>query len=137
MRAGPTILVAEDDDDVRGAIVCILEEDGFRTLAAANGAEALALVIAQRPDAVLLDMNMPVVSGRDFLERRRLDASIAAIPVVAITACQLSGVPAGAAALLRKPFDLEEFRGAIAAARISAGEGWRAQQDSNLRPSDS
>jgi CheY-like chemotaxis protein len=103
-----TVLVAEDDDDVRGSIRMILEADGFATLGAANGAEALALLKESSPDFVLLDMNMPVVTGWDFLRGKARDPRVAQIPVIAITG-RTGPRPEGVVALLTKPFDLDEF----------------------------
>ncbi|TMA15232.1 MAG: FAD-binding protein, partial [Deltaproteobacteria bacterium] len=77
-----SVLVAEDDDDLRESLSLVLRSEGFRTQAAANGQQALALCRAQRPDVVLLDLHMPVMDGYEFLaveeavaEKRRLVAT--------------------------------------------------------------
>jgi CheY-like chemotaxis protein len=104
-----TVLVVEDDDDVRQSIALILESDGFAAICAANGAEALASLKVELPDFVLLDLNMPVMNGFEFLKLKSQDRTIASIPVIAITADVSLSRPEGTVALLRKPFALDAF----------------------------
>jgi CheY-like chemotaxis protein len=112
-----TVLLAEDDDDVRRSIALILENDGFAIVNAVNGAEALASLKSEHPDFVLLDLNMPVMNGFEFLKEKSDDRLVASIPVIAITADARQKAPAGAVALLRKPFDLDEFLKLVRAER--------------------
>lgn len=80
------ILIIEDDDDIRQVFVDILESEGYRIGAAANGAEGLALLQGgQRPWLILLDLLMPVMNGAEFLARRQADPHLAAIPVVLLS----------------------------------------------------
>jgi CheY-like chemotaxis protein len=108
-----TVLVVEDDSDVRESIQMMLEHDGFSTLAATDGAHGLALLAAHQPDVVLLDMHLPVLDGTEFLRHKARMSALAPIPVIAITGHPTEGIPQGAASLLRKPFDVEEFRTAF------------------------
>jgi two-component system response regulator MprA len=110
--------VAEDDDDVRQSIALILENDGFAIVIAANGLEALDRLKSNRPDFVLLDLNMPVMNGFEFLRAKSDDRRVSSIPVIAITADAQLVAPAGAVALLRKPFDLDEFLKLVRAERV-------------------
>ena len=67
MEAAPTILVVDDDADIRDAMCLILEHNGYRATAASNGEEALRVLRAGRPvDLILLDMMMPVMDGWGF-----------------------------------------------------------------------
>jgi len=68
-RRRETILVVDDDDDIREAVREVLKEEGYRTLGASNGAEALELLRSsrERPQLILLDLMMPVKDGWDFL----------------------------------------------------------------------
>jgi CheY-like chemotaxis protein len=104
-----TVLIAEEDDDLRRAISLVLENDGFATLQAASGARALALLETYRPDFVLLDVNLPTLRGLDFFKLKACDFRVASIPVIAITANAQTAVPNGAVGVLRKPFNLDEF----------------------------
>src|SRR5690606_13804277 len=88
------ILVVEDDQDIRESVVEILEDEGHRVSAAADGREALErLQRAQpRPDLILLDLMMPVMNGFQFREEQLKRPELAGIPVVVDT----PDVPAGA-----------------------------------------
>jgi PAS domain S-box-containing protein len=83
-----TILVVDDDDDVRDALVETLVERGFIVESADNGAAALELLRRSPtpPSVILLDLMMPVLDGYGFLEEQRGDPTLAAIPVVIVTA---------------------------------------------------
>ncbi len=106
-----TILVADDDRTIRRNLVRLLEAEGFRTLAAADGDAALASIRAEDPDAVLLDLKMP---GRDGLEvLAELGPVLAELPVIVLTAfggsaAAIEAMRRGAYDYLAKPFDLDE-----------------------------
>jgi CheY-like chemotaxis protein len=78
--------VVEDDEDIREAIVDAFHLHGFAVLAAGDGAEALAMLDAFKPDVILLDLMMPVMDGYGFLSVRAARPEIAAIPVVVASA---------------------------------------------------
>lgn len=80
-----TVLVVDDFASVRFYHVTLLRTAGFNPLAAANGAEALALITKNPVDLVMLDLVMPTMNGRDFVKRLRALPRGAAIPVVIIT----------------------------------------------------
>jgi two-component system cell cycle response regulator DivK len=104
-----TVLIAEQDDTLRGAMAMVLESDGFATLQATSGADALAILEAHRPDFVLLDLDLPALNGLGFFRLKAGDLRVASIPVIAITANPRAALPVGALGLLRKPFNLDEF----------------------------
>jgi CheY-like chemotaxis protein len=111
MSTPPSILVIDDDVDVRESIVDILESRGYRVLAATHGLEAIFLLQQgrERPDLILLDMLMPVMDGWAFRAEQRKMPEAATIPVVVTSAY---GLPPertrdlDAAAILRKPFEM-------------------------------
>ncbi|MBV8078683.1 MAG: response regulator, partial [Planctomycetaceae bacterium] len=78
------ILVADDDRTIRRNLVRLLQAEGYRTLEAASGTEALALIRAEAPAAVLLDLKMPGPDGLEVL--RQLGPTLADLPVIVITA---------------------------------------------------
>jgi CheY-like chemotaxis protein len=108
-----TVLVVEDDPDLRDGLVELLAGEGFRTLAATNGREALHLLHRERvtPCLILLDLTMPVMSGWQFREEQLSDTAISSIPVVVMTAVDPGTIRANA--LVHKPFEADELLGAI------------------------
>lgn len=100
------ILVAEDDDDIRGGLAELLAEAGYAVSVAANGADGLREARAARPDLILLDLSMPVLDGLAFLTARREDPALSGVPVVVVTARQGVSLPECCATIL-KPFDVD------------------------------
>ena len=113
-KHGPAgrVLVAEDDKSVRDSLVRALTFEGYDVVSAGDGAEALMAVLESQPDAVVLDVMMPVVDGltacRRLRERHRL------LPILMLTARhevadRVAGLDAGADDYLVKPFALDEL----------------------------
>ena len=119
--SGParTLLVIDDDGDIRRSIADALEDEGWRVVGAAGGHEALALLVEGqlRPDVILLDMMMPEMDGWAFRAEQQRRPEIAAIPIIVFTAY---GVPPDtvtrlqARGVLRKPLRLEQLLSALA-----------------------
>lgn len=85
------VLVVEDEVDVRDALVCLLELEGFEPLVAGNGAEALvALAQHEAPCVILLDLMMPVLDGFGFLVALHERFPVRAPPTLVLTARELS-----------------------------------------------
>ncbi|MES1157669.1 MAG: response regulator [Haliangium ochraceum] len=107
---GPgTILLAEDDLDIRDIVQEMLEERGYDVIPARTGRQALdflSLDPRSPPDIVILDLMMPIVTGWQVLEAIQHDPALVNIPVVILTAA-LQDRPTGAAAFLRKPFSVD------------------------------
>ncbi|GAA0475382.1 hypothetical protein Ade02nite_41480 [Paractinoplanes deccanensis] len=81
----PVVLVADDDEDVRDLMTFKLERAGFRVIAADNGATALDLVRSSRPDAVILDIDMPGLDGLTVCHQLRASAATTGIPVLMVS----------------------------------------------------
>lgn len=113
-----TILVVEDDFDVRESLEDTLEDEGYRVASAADGLEALEWLRSHpAPALILLDWMMPRCDGAQFLEQRKVDPAIAAIPVVLLTAdIQKSGKTEAlrGQACLTKPVMLPDLLAAVA-----------------------
>jgi CheY-like chemotaxis protein len=108
-----SVLVVEDDEDIRAAIAEILEGEGYEVAIAANGSEALEeLQHMRRPCIILLDLMMPVMNGHEFLARIRETPRMQRVPVLVLTAVSTEAPP-GARGLLRKPFIVEELLDAV------------------------
>jgi CheY-like chemotaxis protein len=105
------VLVVDDDDGIRCALAQALEEEGYQVATAINGADALEhLRAGARPCIILLDIMMPVLDGRAFLELKLADPAIAEVPVVVITAdgrALRDPMMLNARAVLAKPISLD------------------------------
>lgn len=111
--ARETIVVAEDDEDLRAAIREILEDEGYAVRAAANGRETLAALLEDpRPSVVVLDLETRSIDGVDIIETIENDDSHAPPATVLISDRKIR--PNGVARVLSKPFDLEELLVAVA-----------------------
>src|SRR5438093_13537954 len=78
---GGRILVVDDEPMVRDTLAQVLADEGYIVDIAVDGADALACVRAARPDAILLDLMMPGMNGRQFLQALRDDPTYASVPV--------------------------------------------------------
>src|SRR5262245_53636031 len=112
-----TVLVVEDDPDVQAVIVSALQEAGYRVLAARAGVEALRLARTERPDAITLDLLLPVMTGEEVLRRLEQDEGGRQIPVVVVSAYTRRLAPSHRIVrVLPKPFDIAELLDDVAAA---------------------
>jgi len=109
-----TILVADDDRDIRDIVAYKLQRVGHYVILATNGAEALSAARACEPDLVVLDVMMPGMSGIEVCRELRAEPRTAALPVILLTArAQESDVEAGFAVgaddYVVKPFSPSEL----------------------------
>jgi CheY-like chemotaxis protein len=116
-RGVTTVLVVEDDADIRQLFADVLEADGYRVLQAGNGGEALDLLRAgAAPALILLDLMMPVMSGAELLEILQHDPELARVPVVVVSAFA-EGTVEGVKRFVQKPVtaaQLQEIASAYA-----------------------
>jgi len=85
------ILVVEDQPDNRQIIRDMLVDTGYEIIEAENGEEALAAIAKQRPDLILMDIQLPVMDGYTATRRIKTDADLKSIPIIAVTSYALSG----------------------------------------------
>ena len=83
--AAPTILVVDDDRAVADTFARMLSIEGFGVATALSADAAFAITSTTRPDAIILDMRMPITTGLQFLRRLRSNAALASIPVAIVT----------------------------------------------------
>jgi CheY-like chemotaxis protein len=107
---GGPVLIVEDDAGIRESVCQILDDEGFPTVSASNGKEALALLrsLSVPPRLILLDLMMPIMNGWEFYELISRDKSMSSIPVVVMSA-QETDVYSGSLRLLRKPLALDQL----------------------------
>lgn len=109
-----TVLVADDDPDIRALLTLNLELSGYSVAEAENGGQASELARSLLPDLIVLDVMMPVRDGFDILQQLKADEATTAIPVVMLTARTSdddvwAGWQAGATYYMTKPFDPEHL----------------------------
>lgn len=86
-----TILVIEDDDASRQLVTYLLEAAGHRVLAAENGAVGVRIALAESPDIILCDLQMPVMNGYEVARSLRTSMLWRVVPLVAVTAFSMPG----------------------------------------------
>lgn len=121
----PTILIADDDELLAALVQFKLEAAGHRVIIAENGAAALEAVARERPDLVVLDAMMPVLTGAEVLTQLKANPARSSIPVIMLTARRnqedvVTALRAGAADYLTKPFIPEELLVRVETALASA-----------------
>ncbi len=81
-----TVLIVDDEPDIVSYLEMILQDNGYETLTAANGNEALEMARSKKPDLVTLDISMPEASGTRFYKELKTDPETKDIPVIIVTA---------------------------------------------------
>jgi len=109
----PLILVVDDDRAIREFLIIMLEEEGFATVGAGNGREALRIAAVEPPSLVVSDIMMPHLDGYELVAQLRRDPKLRSVPVILTTAARRArqvDVP-----LFHKPFDIDQLLAAIVA----------------------
>ena len=111
---GKTVLIVEDNELNMKLFRDLLEAHGYQTSGTSNGVEALDLVRKMRPDLILMDIQLPQVSGLEVTRWIKDDPELRAIPVVAVTAFAMKGDEerireGGCEAYLSKPISVGKF----------------------------
>ncbi len=112
------VLLIDDDPNVQALVSTMLKPLGARISVAGTGADGLGIARADKPDLILLDYDLPHLSGLDILEVLRMDAALARVPVVMVTGSESHSVltscfNAGAQDYIRKPFFAAELRSRV------------------------
>jgi CheY-like chemotaxis protein len=117
MRRWPYILVVDDDSDFREGLRAALEMKGYQVEEAGNGKDALERIAQKPPLLVLLDLQMPVMNGRELLQKLRAAPDTQDVPVVIISGFgfEWEAELMGAQGYVGKPFEPEELERTITA----------------------
>jgi DNA-binding response OmpR family regulator len=131
-----TILVVDDDNELRQLVKSYLAEEGFRVCTAANGREALFVARQEKPTLIILDLMMPEMSGYDFIRNYAREGDS---PIIVLTAKieegdKVLGLELGADDYVTKPFSLRELTARIRAVLRRSGKG--AAETQILRAAD-
>jgi len=111
----PSVLIIDDNSSVLQSLEFYLQFEGFSVLLASDGASGLKQAAEHPVDIVLLDIEMPLMSGLKVCEKIKSDPTLRHLPVVMMTGRPLrdlvsQAIAAGAALVLGKPFDLDHLR---------------------------
>jgi two-component system, OmpR family, alkaline phosphatase synthesis response regulator PhoP len=109
-----SIVIVEDDEDIADSIRYNLEREGFRVRVAATGEDALGLILDRPPNLILLDLNLPHMSGFEMCRRLRAESTTARVPILMLTARtdesdKVLGLNLGADDYITKPFSMREL----------------------------
>jgi CheY-like chemotaxis protein len=117
MTCPKTVLVVDDDPDIRDSLCEVLQDEGYRTLTAENGAAALdQLRSTGEPCVILLDLMMPVMDGVDFRSQQLRNPALASIPVIVVSASgdgRTLAASLDAAAFIAKPIRVNQLVSAV------------------------
>jgi CheY-like chemotaxis protein len=117
MSCQKTVLVVDDDRDIRESICDLLSEEGYVVVTAENGAQALdRLRASSDPCVILLDLMMPVMDGIDFRSHQRGDPALADIPVIVVSASgdgRTTAASLDAADFIAKPIRVQQLISAV------------------------
>lgn len=112
MRHPATVLVVDDDEDAVDTMREILSEEGHVVLCASNGRQALELVHERHPNLVLLDLNMPELDGRGFIDAVRRETSLPPMRIIVLSGAEdTSGLESWE--VVHKPLRLDTLLGLI------------------------
>jgi DNA-binding response OmpR family regulator len=131
------VLVVDDEPMVRETLGQVLAEEGYVVDLAVDGASALASVRAAKPDAILLDLMMPGMNGRQFLQALRDEPGYRKVPVLIMTAVHGLNVnlaTMGASEVVEKPFNVDELLNKVALAVYRSGDDGKISTPLPLPP---
>ncbi len=120
--AGELILVVDDERDIVEIVSAVLEGEGFRTLTAYDGQQALEALRRHHPNGMVLDIKMPGIDGLEVMRRLRADSSLCSTPVIVLTASQTTDeltrqlTQLGVSTWLVKPFEPADVVAAVSKA---------------------
>jgi two-component system cell cycle response regulator DivK len=112
------ILVVEDQEDLRGVLRTLLTGSGYEMLEAADGQAGVAKAMSDRPDLILMDIQMPVLDGYEATRQIKSDPHLKATPIIAISSFAMKGDEekaraAGCDAYVTKPYSPMQLLGVI------------------------
>lgn len=127
-----TVLIVEDDEGIRELMRLFLLKKGYGVLQAADGFRALELLEKEKPDLILLDVEMPGMNGLEVCEKIRLKTTL---PILFVSyrkelVYKIQGLEAGGDDYITKPFDFNELEARIRA--ILRRNGWKSAREEEL-----
>lgn len=122
IRIQPRVLLVDDDRDLIDAVSLRMRASGYETLTANDGRQAVASALSNHPDAIVMDVRMPMMDGLSALDALKRHGETRDIPIVMLSASlvdQQAALDYGARFFLKKPYHSQEL---VAAVRMAIGE---------------
>lgn len=116
VRGETTVLVVEDDPDIRLLLKTILESEGYAVVEAVTGKDAVSLASEVRPRLILMDISLPLLDGLSATRQIKADDSLRDTRILAVSAydsVKRRAAQAGCVGLITKPIDLEELKAVV------------------------
>lgn len=116
----PSVFIVDDDPGIIEAVAAVLSGEGYRVAGASDSRSALLAVLADPPDLLVLDVNMPGLNGWELCDIVRRQTTTRSVPVLFLTGRtevrdQITALQVGGSDHLKKPFRAEELRGKVRA----------------------
>lgn len=115
-----TILFIEDDEAILGSLTTVLERENYHVLGASSAERALELLSTHRPDLVLLDLNLPGMSGIEFAKHFKSHGELSSIPIIVLTGISFEDVLVEALESYADDYIIKPFRPRVLKARLAA-----------------
>jgi two-component system cell cycle response regulator DivK len=118
-KTGATILYVEDTVDNRILVCRVLQAEGYKVLEAGDAKEGLAIAYTERPNLILIDINLPEIDGLTLTTHLKADPDLSNVPIIALTANVMQGdrertLAAGCDGYIQKPIDVDLLPSQIA-----------------------
>lgn len=114
VSANKTVLIVEDNENLRDLLTVIIKSSGYEAVTASNGQDGVEKALAERPDLIFMDIGLPKLDGIEATRQIKSVPSTKDIPVVILTAFSMAhvveGVKAGAVRVLQKPASVSAIR---------------------------
>jgi CheY-like chemotaxis protein len=116
MDCGATILVVEDDDDIRLLLKTVLESEGYNVVEASTGRDAVSMASEVRPRLILMDISLPLLDGLSATRQIKTNDEMKDVTVVAVSAYDSAwrrAISAGCSELMAKPINVGELKAVV------------------------
>lgn len=111
-----TVLIVEDEEDIRFLLRAVLESEGYRVVEATTGKEAVSSAVELTPQLILMDISLPLLDGLSATRQIKAEETLRDVPIVAVSAYHTArrrAIQAGCNDLVGKPVDIEELKAVV------------------------
>ena len=111
-----TVLVVEDQEDIRLLLKAVLESEGYQVTEATTGKDAVRIAVEAAPELILMDISLPLLDGLSATRQIRAEEALREVPIIAVSAYHTArrrAIRAGCSDLIGKPIDIEELKAAV------------------------